>query len=359
MILLLSFSDIFSGPRLSALILVCLAILAFVFRRAIGRVVMHILLARLRRDEPDVYRTAREPLIAPVGLFLGFALLAAAARVIEDIPVPFDRLVCRILETAAALAAFWLLFQVAALVGILVMRKTRKDGTTVSPTAATFLASALRIVIVIVGIFVVLSIWVRNVSGLIAGLGIGGLAFALAAQDTLSNAIASLMILLDNPFDVGDWIVTPDVEGEVESIGLRSTRLRTLDQGVVSVPNNKLAQSAIVNASERDRRRVDLTLSVPWTASPEQLDRFREGLADLLEHHADVKEDSALATISDVSAEGVTFAIRYVVAPALDDMLRAKENIYLDILTLARDLGIAFSVPTICQLESSGDAPAD
>ena len=88
-----------------------------------------------------------------------------------------------------------------------------------------------RVAIIVIGVFVVLSLWVKNVAGLVTGLGIGGLAISLASQDLLANFLGSLALLLDEPFKVGDWIITSHGEGTVEEIGMRSSKLRMFDGG--------------------------------------------------------------------------------------------------------------------------------
>ncbi len=105
-------------------------------------------------------------------------------------------------------------------------------------------------------IFAVLSRWVTDISGLIAGLGIGGLALALAAQDTASNLFGSIAIMVDKPFEIGDWVEFDGFAGTVVSVGLRSTKIRVVDQSILSVPNSKLAASIVSNGALRSSRRV-------------------------------------------------------------------------------------------------------
>ena len=110
-----------------------------------------------------------------------------------------------------------------------------------------------------------------SVSGLLASLGIGGLAVALAAKDTLSNVFGSLMLILDRPFKLGDWIKAGDMEGTVEEIGFRSTRIRTFAKTLITVPNSIIANLPLDNFSRMPKRRIKLTVGVTYATTPAQM----------------------------------------------------------------------------------------
>ena len=122
------------------------------------------------------------------------------------------------------------------------------------------------------------------ITGVIASLGIGGLAFALAAKDSISNIFGSLMIIFDRPFHVGDWIKAGEMEGTVEEVGFRSTKIRTFAKTLISVPNNIIANMALDNYSRMPKRRIRLTVGVTYDTTPDQMReavrRIRELLKD-------------------------------------------------------------------------------
>ena len=125
-----------------------------------------------------------------------------------------------------------------------------------------FYRKAIQIGSIILGIFMILKVWGYDISGLITGLGIGGLALTLAAQDTLSNLLGGVTIMTDRSFEIGDVISTPDIEGMVEHIGLRSSKIRTFAQAIVNVPNAKLSNAFVTNCSRMGRRRIRFLFSV-------------------------------------------------------------------------------------------------
>ena len=118
-----------------------------------------------------------------------------------------------------------------------------------------------------------------SISGLLAGLGIGGLALAMASKDTLANLFGSIMILIDRPFHVGDWITFPGGDGTVEEVGMRSTRVRTFAKTVVSIPNHAMANATVENHSLMPKRRIKFKLGVTYESTVDQV----TGLVDFRE----------------------------------------------------------------------------
>ena len=130
-----------------------------------------------------------------------------------------------------------------------------------------------------------------NVSSLVAGLGLGGLAIALAAQDTVRNVLGGVTIFADKPFEVGDWVVVDGVEGTVETVGFRSTRVRTFYNSLVSVPNGNLMNAGIDNMGQRRWRRYKTTLGVGYHTKPDQMQAFVEGIRAIIQASPGMRQD--------------------------------------------------------------------
>ena len=137
--------------------------------------------------------------------------------------------------------------------------------------------TSVRLFVTFIAILFVLQNLDINVSSLIAGLGLGGLAIALAAQDTVRNLLGGVTIFADKPFEVGDWVVVDGVEGTVEAVGFRSTRVRTFYNSLISVPNGNLMDSGIDNMGQRRWRRYKTTLGVAYHTKPDQLQVLLRG----------------------------------------------------------------------------------
>jgi len=201
-------------------------------------------------------------------------------------------------------------------------------------------------VIVIGGLFILQNLNI-DVTALIAGLSIGGLAFALAAQDTIKNFFGSLMIFVDKPFQVGDWITSGDIDGSVEEVGFRSTRVRTFRNSVTYVPNGKMADSVIDNHGLRKYRRFFTYIAVTYDTPPELIELFVEGLKSIVENHPKTRKDYFNIYLNDLASHSlnVMFYIFFAV-PTWPEELKSRHEIILSIIKLADKLGIRFAFPT-------------
>lgn len=216
-----------------------------------------------------------------------------------------------------------------------------------SKTLLSFIRMAVKVVIVVVGALAIIAETGTDVTALITGLGLGGLTFALAAQDTASNLFAGLVILLDRPFVVDDYIETPDVVGTVEEITFRSTRMRTLTNAQVVVPNNVLTSKPITNWSRLQKRRVAFTIGLEYGTHSEKLSRCIHRIETLLNNSPDVVENSSSVnfdafTPSDLSVNIIYYTKEVALAPHL----KIKEALNLQIMAIVEEEGCSFAYPT-------------
>jgi MscS family membrane protein len=193
---------------------------------------------------------------------------------------------------------------------------------------------------------------------LAAGVGIGGLAFALAAQDTVANLFGSVNIFIDKPFQIGDWVKIGGVEGVVEEVGFRSTRVRTFHNSVVTVPNSKITNANIDNMGLRPRRRVKLILSLTYDTNPNQIRTFVEGVRAILARHPDVQRTYE-AHFHSMSSSSLDVLVYYhLVVPGWHEELTARSQILLEIMALAEEINVSFAYPsTSVYVESTPDNP--
>ena len=186
-----------------------------------------------------------------------------------------------------------------------------------------------------------------NVVSLMAGLGLGGLAVAMAAKDTLANLFGSIMIMLDKPFKVGDWIIVKKAEGTVEKIGFRSTRIRTFYNSVISVPNMEIATGNVDNMGRRQYRRVREYLSLTYDTAPEKIEEFIAGIKNLIEENPDTRKDYYHVVLNKFSSSSLDVLIYFFFeVPDWSQELKQRQAIFLDILRLAKQIGVDFAFPT-------------
>jgi MscS family membrane protein len=200
--------------------------------------------------------------------------------------------------------------------------------------------------VVIGGLFILQNLNV-NITALLAGISIGGLAIALAAQDTLKNFFGSLMIFIDKPFSVGHWITSGDLDGTVEEVGFRSTRIRTFRNSLTYVPNGKLADSTIDNHGLRQYRRFFMHISITYDTPPDLIEVFVEGLRKIVDRHPNTRKDFYIVEFNDMGdfALKIMFYIFFAV-PTWPEELRARHEVLVEIVRLAEKIGIRFAFPT-------------
>lgn len=210
-----------------------------------------------------------------------------------------------------------------------------------------FLSRILRVITILLAISIIAQEWDYKVDSFIAGLGLGGLAFALAAQDTLANIFGGIIIILDRPFSIGDWIKAQDVEGTVEDITFRSTKIRTFAQALVTVPNSSLANGAISNWSRRGKRRITFNLGVTYSTSQKKLRNCVTRIKHMLLEHSDVNKDTIFVTFDKFNDSSLDiFLYFFADTTNWEKYLLIKEDINYRIMKILEDEGVSVAFPS-------------
>lgn len=295
-------------------------------------------------DDRDVSAWVR-----PVGV------LAAVWLLVEGVTLLDLRMEGAGVLLAILVPAFWLVAAFAAYQWIDPALKlvagpavTPEGSTTLTAMGLPVVSLVLKILVVVCGLAAVLKLFDFDVATVLAGLGIGGLAFALAAQDTLKNFFGSLMLIADRTFRVGDLVKIGENEGVVESVGLRTTRIRGLDDSLLTIPNSDLTTAHVTNFGARRYRRFRTRLTVSHGTPPNRLIEFRDGILGLVRGHALIRQQSYEVVVNDVGTAGVEILIQvfFEVSDGHAE-LSARDDLILAILRLAEQMGISFDSPTI------------
>lgn len=204
-----------------------------------------------------------------------------------------------------------------------------------------------RVLVLIFLLGMVLSELGYDVSGIFAGLGLGGVAVALAAQDTISNLFGCVVILFDKPFEINDWIQTSDVEGIVEEISFRSTRIRTFQNAVVAVPNSSLANSLITNWSKMEERKLRFYINLTYSTKPEQIKAIKENVLAYLNSCSFVAEGSARVTFEELSASSLDLRVDAVITEKdIGPFLACREEINFKVIDIVNEHQGSFAFPS-------------
>ena len=211
-----------------------------------------------------------------------------------------------------------------------------------------FISKILKSIIFIIAMFMIISELGYNLNGLIAGLGIGGAVLALAAQDIFKSIIGSIVILMDRPFIIGDYIETGEYKGTVEDITFRSTRIRTLDNSVAIIQNSKMAEASIINWNKLNgSRRVKINLGITLDTPPKKMMHFMYTLKKELEEHPNVKEKSVEIHFDEIKEDQYDILIYlYVKAKNYVEFLNNQDSVNFKVVSVVEKEKINLAYPT-------------
>jgi MscS family membrane protein len=306
--------------------------------------------ARLRKLSARIGAPRAASLVAVVaspGATLCVAILLRLSYPKLRLPADVARVMQVAVHLLMTLSLVWAIYRAIDLLAVHLQQKASKTESRLDDQLVPLVRKALKVVVVIAGALIVAQSLNVNVPSLLAGLGLGGLAFALAAKETLANLFGSLAILLDGPFQVGDYVSVDGVEGTVEEVGLRSTRIRTFQDSLVVFPNAKLADSKIDNFQRRRQRRCLTTWRLAYDTSPEQVQAFVEGVRAIVCGNPLTRKDAYEVHMSALGPDALEIIVQFfLTVDSWTEELRQKHNVFLECLRLARDLGVRFALPT-------------
>ena len=230
-------------------------------------------------------------------------------------------------------------------------KKLRKSlNQKMDDTVFEFVLKIVRVIIYIIAIFLVLTILEINLTGLIAGLGLGGVIVTLAAQDTAKNLFGGAMIFIDKPFVVGDWIEMDNYEGTIEDITFRTTRIRTFENALVNIPNAIIADASVTNWSKMEKRRYKTNLCVELDTPLEKLELVKARIEKMLQERESVFDDSIIVRFDQITDNGINLLIyTYTNSVSYASYLKEIEDINMKIMKILREekIELAYDTKTV------------
>ncbi|WP_088125088.1 mechanosensitive ion channel family protein [Roseivirga misakiensis] len=311
-------------------------------------VLIKLLLVKLmhRYGKVDLARDVLIPAAKPFSLML----VAEMSKIlIPTIQLPPYIAINLILIARALVPLFATIFfyKLVDIIGIYFTKMAEKSANTLDDQLVPLIRKILRFFVVVVGFIAILNSFKFDIWPLLTGLSIGGLAFALAAQDTLKNFFGSLMIFIDRPFQIGDWVTSGEIDGTVEEVGFRSTRIRTFRDSVMYVPNSIISNSNVDNHGLRKYRRFYTRLSVTYDTPARLIEVFVKGIEQIVERHPNTRKDYYNIFLNDYAASSLDIMLYiFFEVPDWNAELRCRQEIMLDVNKLAEHLGVRFAFPT-------------
>lgn len=250
-------------------------------------------------------------------------------------------------KALASFSAVWAAYRLVDLLAAWLTALAEGTDNKLDDVLVPLVPRTLKIFVTVVGILFIADNLNIDVTGLLAGLGLGGLAFALAAKDMVQNLFGSITVLLDRTFTVGDWIVVDGQEGTVERMGFRSTRVRTFYNSLVTIPNSKFITAVVDNMGERRYRRYKSHFGLTYDTPPDKVEAFCEGLRELVRQHPYMRTDYFHVYLNQLGASSLDVLV-YVFweTPDWSTELRERHRFLLDSLRLAKQLNVEFAFPT-------------
>ncbi len=242
---------------------------------------------------------------------------------------------------------FWTIFRLVNEFNALISLFSSRLGKPLNKDIENFIVKTSKVLIVILGFLMILQTWGINIATFIASLGLGGLAFALAAKDTTANLFGSLVIFADRPFRIGDSIEVNGTSGSVEDIGIRSTRIRTYENTLVSIPNAVVAHASIENFTKRQKRRCKIYLGLTYDTSLDQMQNIIGQISLMIKNRDKVDEDSVIIYFEEFGDSALNILCQYHVKTTdYKEFLGIKQDINLSIMKIVEQNNCEFAFPS-------------
>jgi MscS family membrane protein len=338
----------FINSFIGQVVVAILIISAFIFlRRYVRRFLFSFLEKVVARTTTKIDDEILKVLKKPFELFFLTAGAQIAIQFVE-LEAKFAVFLNNILMSIFTIALFWAIHAlVRPASNVILISSSKLSGKDLGKDLANLITKFVQIIIIALGIITILQEWGYNITGFLASLGLVGMAIALAAKDTVANLFGSLVIFSDKPFRIGDWIKTSNVEGTVEAVGIRSTKVRTFAQALVSVPNATLANTEILNWSRMGKRRIKMSLGLTYSTSTAQMEKIVQEIRELLKNDVNIHQETIHVYFTDFhdSSLGI-FCYFFTKTTNWAQYMEVREDINLKLMKIVENNGSSFAFPT-------------
>ncbi len=286
--------------------------------------------------------------VARITSFYLIVLMLALFLPVLQLPTEIWAWIVVIINTLKPFLITVIFYKIVDVVAAYFSKLAERTESTLDDQLVPLIRKSLKAVVVVIGTLFVLKEGLDlDIIPFLTGLSIGGVAIALAAQDTIKNFFGSIMIFLDRPFQVGDWITSGDLDGTVEEVGFRSTRVRTFRNSVMYIPNGKIADATIDNHGLRQYRRFYSTITITYDTPPELINEFVKGLREIVILHPKTRKDAFHVYFNNLSSFSldIMFYVFFEV-PTWGEELECRHEVLIQIMKLAEALGVRFAFPT-------------
>ena len=268
----------------------------------------------------------------------------------------------QLIRSLVIFTIFWGIYRCIEPLSFIIDTLTLKFGAELTQALKNFFVKGVKIFLILIALTILLNEWGVNVIGLLASLSLAGAAIALAAKETLANILSVLTIIFDKMFKQGDWIMTPEVEGIVEEIGSRATKIRTFSKALVTVPNSTLVNSALTNWSEMTNRRIKMRLALEYRTPRKNITAILQRIKGYIQSNPDIESSNVttLVYLVELNTHSIDILLYYFTKTTnWEEWMRVREENMLEFMKIIEEEGAAFAFPSqqIYVEKLAGDLP--
>jgi MscS family membrane protein len=323
-----------------------LIILSFLIKTITVNYLVGIIGKIFKKSKINILDGVIENFTTPIGIF-SFLLFWTIGIKLFDLPPDLFTVLYRISLIAFTVCGVFTVYRLVNLVSYYFLGKAKETDNKFDDILIPLLSKSINFLVIIVGAVIIGESLTIDMANIIAGLGIGGLAFAFAAKDTLANIFGSLTVLLDRPFSIGDAVSINGIEGAVEEVGLRSTRIRTWYNSLITIPNGQLTNISIDNFGKRSARRFRTHLGIQYDTPPDKIEAFCEGVRKIISMHPHTKKDNYQVYLNNMGASALEILLNiHFLVPDISTELQERHRLLMDIVRLAEEMEVDFAFPT-------------
>ncbi|MFD2657295.1 mechanosensitive ion channel family protein [Gracilibacillus thailandensis] len=320
--------------------------IAFILRKLFIKYIFYLLLKIAKKGKSDFFNyvlTAFEKPLRMLIMIIGVYIAIGYFPYINQENELFDK----VISVSFIIVITWGLYNLSSSSSLLFMKINDSFNFEIDQILIPFLSKAVRVIIIAISFSIIAQEFDYEVSGFVAGLGLGGLAFALAAQEVIKNLFGGVVIITEKPFSIGDWIQSPSIEGIVEDISFRSTIIRTFADSVITIPNATLSNEPITNWSQMGKRRIFFNLGVEYGTSKEQLEEVIKQIRAYLENNEDIHPETIFVRFSEYNDSSLDIMLYFFTNTIVwEEYLKIKEEVNFKIMEILEEQNVSVAFPS-------------
>ena len=341
-------------------------VVGLLFKKLFSRYLSRLLYKVIGKKDNEIgVEKFNELLTKPIGLFIMLSIIYLGASHIQYPPswnlgnveeFGLKMMVSKVYALIYVISIFWILLKVIDYVGLILFARAEKTENKMDDQLIPFIIEIAKILTYIFALFIIMgNVFNVNITALATGLGIGGIALAMASKESLENLLGSFTIFFDRPFTVGDMVTVGSVTGRVEKVGFRSTRIRTLDRSLVTVPNKKMIDAELDNLGMRPIRRVKFSVGLTYHTSIEQIKKIVADMQTMIDNHPRTtnaegkksKDKEGKVRFDEFGDSSLNiFVLYYVDSPKWADLIDVRQDVNYKIMEIVKKHNSDFAFPS-------------